>query len=102
MSGGYFDYKQYELDTIADSIEQVIRDWESKKKSEWDDTIKWEFENPATILELHNAMNLCRRASIYAQRVDWLLSSDDGEKEFHERLREDMKRYEGNAKISYE
>lgn len=25
MSGGYFDYKQYELDNIADNIEQVIR-----------------------------------------------------------------------------
>lgn len=32
MSGGYFDYKQYELDTIADSIEQVIIDYENKKK----------------------------------------------------------------------
>lgn len=32
MSGGYFEYNQYELNNIADSIEQVLIDWENKKK----------------------------------------------------------------------
>lgn len=102
MSGGYFDYKQYELGVIADSIEQVIKDWENKTKSEYEDRTKWDFQNPSTILELYNAMNCLRKAEIYAQRVDWLLSSDDGENCFHERLKEDfrdMKKYEGNGNI---
>lgn len=101
MSGGYFDYKQYELNAIADSIEQVIRDWEDKTKSEYDDSLRWDFKDPQTILELYNAMNICRKACIYAQRVDWLLSADDGEESFHKRLREDiktMKKYEGSGK----
>jgi hypothetical protein len=29
-------------------------------------------------------------AKIYAQRVDWFLSGDDGEETFHERLKEDL------------
>ena len=96
MSGGYFDYKQYELNVIADSIEQVILDYESKKKSKWDDNPKWDFKDPLTILEFRNAVNLIRKASVYAQRVDWLLSYDDGEECFHKRLKEDMKELENN------
>lgn len=92
MSGGYFEYKQYEFSNIADSIEQVLIDWEAKKKSEYGDSIKWDFTDPQTILELVNAMNICRQAVIYAQRVDWLLSGDDSEKSFHKRLKEDMKK----------
>lgn len=90
MSGGYFEYKQYELNNIADNIEQVIRDYKSKKKSEYEDSVKWDFKDPNTIFELYNAMNLCRRAIIYAQRVDYLLSGDDGEDSFHKRLKEDL------------
>ena len=33
---------------------------------------------------------MIRVAEIYAQRADWLLSGDDGEEEFHERLKEDL------------
>lgn len=102
MSGGYFEYKQYELNAIADSIEQVIRDWEEKKMSEYDNIVKWDFRYPSTILELYNAMNICRKASIYAHRVDYLLSGDDGEENFHERLRHDMetmKTYEGKGRV---
>jgi hypothetical protein len=96
MSGGYFDYKQYELDVIADNIEQVIIDYENKKKSEWDNKPKWYFKDPRTILELRNAIHLIRKAAIYAQRVDWLLSDDDGEESFHQRLKEDMEKLENN------
>lgn len=100
MSGGYFNYKQYEFDNIADNIEQVIKDWEDKKKSRWSDDPKWDFKDPSTILELHNAVNIIRTAKIYAQRVDWLLSDDDGEKEFHQRLKEDIKNMTQHSKNS--
>lgn len=29
-------------------------------------------------------------AQVYAQRIDWLLSGDDGEDNFHLRLKEDL------------
>ena len=96
MSGGYFDYRQYLLGNIADSIEQVIIDCESNKKSKWEDNPKWNFKDPLTILEFRNAVNLIRKASVYAQRVDWLLCDDDGEECFHKRLKEDMKELENN------
>jgi hypothetical protein len=31
------------------------------------------------------------QALIYAQRIDWLVSGDDGEDTFHARLAEDLK-----------
>jgi len=31
-----------------------------------------------------------RKAAIYAQRIDWLLSGDDGEESFLERLKEEL------------
>jgi hypothetical protein len=31
-------------------------------------------------------------AQIYAQRIDWLISGDDGEDSFRERLKEDLEK----------
>ncbi|MBR5950044.1 MAG: hypothetical protein IKZ87_01265 [Actinomycetaceae bacterium] len=46
-----------------------------------------------TIAELHNALEAVRRAYVYVQRVDWLLSDDDGEDDFHERLKHDLENF---------
>ena len=35
-------------------------------------------------------MHILKQAEIYAQRIDWLLSGDDGEESFHERLKEEL------------
>ena len=35
-----------------------------------------------------------RKAAIYAQRIDWLLSGDDDEKSLKERLEEELKELE--------
>ena len=43
-----------------------------------------------TIDEMKKGLDYLRKASIYAQRIDWLISGDDGEEEFHERLIEDL------------
>ena len=32
MSGGHFDYKQYEIENIADEIEQIILNNDSEEK----------------------------------------------------------------------
>lgn len=44
-----------------------------------------------TIRELKKAIKLLKQAEVYAQRIDWLLSGDDGEDNFHECLKEDLK-----------
>lgn len=72
MSGGYFNYRQREIDHIADEIETLI---ESNDFSE------------QTIAEFKKAAQALRIAYIYTQRIDWLVSGDDGEDIFHHRLK---------------
>ena len=84
MSGGRFDYKQFELQRIADDIEQLIVD--SEETDDWDYKYK-----DYTIEEFRNAVYLLRRAYIYVQRIDWLSCGDDSEDTFHKRLKTQLK-----------
>ena len=43
-----------------------------------------------TIKEFKKGLDILRKAYVYAQRIDWLLSADDGEESFHKRLKEDL------------
>jgi hypothetical protein len=42
------------------------------------------------IEEFKNAVKYLKIAQVYAQRVDWLVSGDDGEETFMKRLDEDL------------
>lgn len=81
MSGGHFDYAQYKIGYIADSIEQLIFDDSEDEDGRYTE---------ATISEFRTALRLLRRAEIYAQRIDWLVSGDDGEDTFHKHLALDL------------
>jgi hypothetical protein len=37
MSGGHFQYKQWEIGNIADEVEQLILTNDSEEKDEWGD-----------------------------------------------------------------
>ena len=89
MSGGFFSYDQYKLGYIADSIEQLVRDNNSTELNDWGNPKANNF-SPETIREFEQAIVLLKKALIYAQRIDWLVSGDDGEDTFHERLKEDL------------
>lgn len=41
-------------------------------------------------------------ASIYAQRIDWLLSGDDSEDSFKKRLKENLDELESKPLVDYE
>ena len=43
-----------------------------------------------TIAEFRKGVEILKKAEIYAQRIDWLISGDDAEESFHKRLREDL------------
>lgn len=43
-----------------------------------------------TLREFRNGIEAIKKAQVYMQRIDWLLSGDDGEETFHERLAEDL------------
>ena len=85
MSGGHFDYKQYNLDYIADEIEQLIRN--NRVEDQYGYSRNFSEE---TLKEFERAIQMIKVAAVYAQRIDWLVSGDDSEKAFHERLEEDL------------
>jgi len=92
MSGGMFDYKQYKLQQIADDIEQHIVDNE-------DVGCDYRYKDE-TIAEFKRTVEMLRRAYIYVQRIDWLVSSDDSESTFHKRLNQQLKEYDESTKSS--
>jgi len=88
MSGGHFDYKQYEIENIADEIGQIILDNDSEEKDDWGD--KGHHYSAETIEQFKIAIEHLRKAKVYLHRIDWLISGDDDENSFHERLFEDF------------
>ena len=85
MSGGEFDYKQYQIGDIADAIELLIED--NLFKDEYGYCRNYSAE---TLDKFVEAVKALRIAEAYATRVDWLVSGDDGEDTFHQRLRADL------------
>ena len=88
MSGGHFNYKQHHLLDMADSIGSAILD--NTEKNEWGSDIGRHY-TPKTIAEFEKAVKALKMAYVYAQRIDWLLSGDDGEDSFHKRLKAQLK-----------
>ena len=90
MSGGHFNYKQHTLLDMADDIGSQILTNDSTEKNEWGDNIgnRYSLE---TIAEFEKAVKVLKIAYVYAQRIDWLLSGDDGEDSFHIRLQAQLK-----------
>lgn len=110
MSGGHFDYYQWQIEDIADSIEDYIYGHSIDKEDinyyiedHWLDDEEKEYikknkhtipnrynYNKDTIKEFKKGLAILRKAYVYAQRIDWLLSGDDGEESFHKRLKEEL------------
>ena len=85
MSGGHFNYEQYKIEQIADDVQSLIDN---------NDTVN-EFGgangySPETLKEFENAVKALRIAFVYAHRIDWLESGDDGEETFHKRLKQGL------------
>lgn len=98
MSGGYFDYDQYKIFRIADDVEQVIINYEEDKFDSYNEPIRNRF-TPEEIEKFREAEYIIRKAAIYAQRIDWLLSGDDDADSFFRRLKEELE--ELDAKPRY-
>ncbi len=101
MSGGSFDYQQFHISNIADSIENELRLQGTEKdkrelycSEEYYEKFPEEklyYTYPVEIQEkFKEAVLALRKAAVYAQRVDWFLSGDDGEESFIKRLAEDL------------
>ena len=91
MSGGAFDYDQYKIGQIADIIEDYIYHNNSEEIDEYGYK-KHRSYSDETIDQFKIAVCVLRCAQIYAHRIDWLLSDDDGEETFHKRLVSDLEK----------
>lgn len=106
MSGGRFSYEQYKIGYIADAVEHEIeksgrpKTREELKEEGWRDPDWYQrypedlnhYKYPDEVIEkFKEGVEILRKAQIYAHRIDYLLSSDDGEESFLERLEEDLK-----------
>lgn len=111
MSGGRFNYKQWHIDNIADQIEQeVIMSGKPIPGSKWDYHDRMEYEEThkqpmnyaypeSTLRRMEEAVYALKRAAIYAQRTDYLLSGDDGEDSFEERLSKELAELDSKSKM---
>lgn len=104
MSGGHFDYKQWHIDQIAEDVrteieksgrhltdEEIKNDWRGPTWfKEYPNDLKY-YEYPEEVIEeFRNGYNILKKAYVYAQRIDWLLSGDDGNESFINRLKEEL------------
>jgi hypothetical protein len=88
MSGGYFEHKDFILREFADEIKRVVSN-NGKKIEEDGLDISTSFSKE-TIEEFKNAIYYLKMAEQYVHRIDWLLSGDDGEESFHNRLQPEL------------
>jgi hypothetical protein len=111
MSGGRFEYNQYRIRDIATEIEQEIyNSGREKTQQEIKNEINsWypghepdpvHYEYPKEVVnEFITAYKILRVAEIYAHRIDWLLSGDDGDETFMKRLSQDLKAFDAELAI---
>lgn len=102
MSGGAFDYNQYKIRQIWEDIQQEL-DKQGKEKSKEDlryydkeyfekypEEKFYADENEQVKQIFKEGIDILKKAEIYAQRIDWYLSGDDGEDSLVSRLKSDL------------
>lgn len=79
MSGGAFDYLQhrYEWQQAIEVIQENIKENPNEFSEE-------------TLNKFEIGLDFIKTARIYLERIDYLLSCDDGEESFHRRLLKDL------------
>jgi hypothetical protein len=91
MSGGHFEYQQYRIEDIAQSIEELIKSNDDESLNEWGYR-RGHGYSTETIEKFKIAVDTLEKAAIMAQRVYWLVSGDDvGEDSFHQCWDEELK-----------
>lgn len=101
MSGGRFEYKQYNLSLIRDEIRHELEiqgtprpNGELFSDPSYYEKYPEEKFYPKYSKEVDKAflkaIFYLKVAEIYAQRIDWFLSGDDGEETFLQRLEDDL------------
>jgi len=74
---------------VADEIRRLIETNDCTELDRYGNEIGRGY-NPDVIAFFKDAERVCRRASIMVQRIDWLVSDDDGPDSFVERLEAEL------------
>lgn len=90
MSGGHFEYQQYRIEDIAREIDGLIESNDDSTPHTYGGTIG-NFYPPEIIERFKEAAYTLRQAAEMAQRVDYLVSGDDGEESFMRRWTEEVR-----------
>ena len=83
MSGGYFDYQQYNIQFIIEQLEEFLQAPDHNYSEE-------------TLKQFKQGLEYLKLAWIFTQRICWLLSGDDGEETFHNHLSSKLIEYYQN------
>ena len=82
MSDGFFNYEEYSIQFLIEEMERLINE-NTRNYSE------------NTIRQFQHTLDLLELTRVYIRRVDYLLSGDDNEEDFHARLKVALKKLEG-------
>ena len=99
MSGGKFDYDQYKIRTIWEEIqneldkqgqEKQVAHWEKEYYEKYPEARFEEVYREDVQQIFKDGIEALKKAEIYAQRIDWYLSGDDGDDSLVSRLKFDL------------
>ena len=82
MNGGYFDYKDYHINDIANKIQHYLIDTNEDETLNRGEDQNGRFLKPEIIAKFQEAVLVLRIAAVAAHRIDWYMSGDDGEETF--------------------
>ena len=99
MSGGKFAYEQYKIRMILEEIQNELDKQGQEKQVAFFEKEYYEKYPEARFEEVYredvqqifkDGIEALKKAEIYAQRIDWYLSGDDGEDSLVSRLKSDL------------
>jgi hypothetical protein len=81
MSGGHFNYDEYRLIEMAESID-ILLEQSPHKMNEYGDRLYYGY-NQNTLEEFRKTATMLREAYKRLKRIDYLVSGDDSEYDFN-------------------
>ena len=93
MSGGYFEYSQYRMLSTIEELTVLIGDNGQNCDGEEANEYCCPYNYPPHIIkEFETGLELLKKAQIYVNRIDYLVSGDDGEESFISHLNEELEK----------
>ena len=84
MSGGYFEYRQYHLREILEDLISLVDNFKSIYLNDY------VVDQTSLIKVIDVAIRKGLEFEIMVNRLDWLLSGDDGEESFYSKLSDEL------------